>query len=463
MRGNLSRRKMAALLAGAAAIGGVWAWRGRPEAAKPAPIRVAAATGYTGSIRSTARAGEAAAGWNLSASTRTAVAGALEAAGYSSRHAPDFLMLAFGYRADARQVLSTARRILGPRTKLFGIGSQRAEILDPGALSGAAVAGAGVLVQGVRSRRIQAGVAAAECAAYGSPREAARDATLRAIYDAGKLPGDRPRVVLLAPVRGGEEEVIAGVEDVLGRSVPILGGTAHGGAFVIGGDLASSQAVAIALLYTDLTVGWTFEAGYDVSLPLSGTVTRLEGRDLAEIDHRPAWDVYDEWLNGQLTAAVKTSPHEAGRVLALNPIYRQLRAPTGQLFAVFAHPWAYLREGRWRLRVGTEIRRGDRIYLSHGTWELLMNRVANLPRAAKARGGLPADEKPFFGIGFLCAGVAGVLPRDELAKMPLLFRYGMNGAPHLVAVTSGEQGFLPGIGNKHANLSTGFLVVRDTT
>jgi hypothetical protein len=241
----------------------------------------------------------------------------------------------------------------------------------------------------------------------------------------------------------------------------MLGGTAGPAPSIIGGGTASTAGVSLAVIYTGLSLGWTFEAGYDVSLPQSGIVTKTDGRIILEIDHRPAWDVYDEWLDGRLSEAARKSVSDAGILLALNPCYREFKASGGQVFAAFSHAWPTAKNGSLLLAVSTSIQPGDRIHLSHGTWEVLMNRVANLPRAAKARGGLGIDDKPLFGIGFLCAGVIGVLPKAEFSTLPLMLDYGMNGAPYLAAVSSGEQGFLPGVGNKHANLSTGFLVVQD--
>ncbi len=412
------------------------------------------------STHSRGRRGEAATGWYAGKDVETSVGGALEAAQTASGP-PDFVMIVFGSGAEGGEVLSAARRVLGARPRIFGLNSHIPEILDPGSIAGATKPPYGVAALAVRSPHIRFGVGAAEIGTDLPARKAAREAVRRAFTDAGKTVAEPPRAILLAPTRGCEEDAIAGIEDVVGKSIPIFGGTAGPKGYVVGGDVATNHGVSVALIFTRLTLGWTFEAGYDVSLPKSGIVTRTEGRVIAEIDHRPAWDVYNEWLDGRLTEAVRRNVNEAGQLLALNPCYRQLKAPGGQVFALFSHAWPERRGDRWVLAVSTSIQPGDRIHLSHGTWELLMNRVANLPRAAKARGGIEADEKPLFGLGFLCAGVAGVLPVAETSKLPMLLSYGMNGAPYLPAVTGGEQGFLPGIGNKHANLSTGFLVVRD--
>lgn len=52
-----------------------------------------------------------------------------------------------------------------------------------------------------------------------------------------------------------------------------------------------------------------------------------------------------------------------------------------------------------------------------------------------------------------------VVPKQEKPKVPHLLNYAMEGTPAAYMFTIGEQGFYPGIGNKHANLSTSFLVI----
>jgi len=62
-------------------------------------------------------------------------------------------------------------------------------------------------------------------------------------------------------------------------------------------------------------------------------------------------------------------------------------------------------------------------------------------------------------IGFICGGVMGVIPETEREKLPILINYTNNNAPFIANFTWGEQGHFPGIGNKHGNLLTSFLVI----
>ena len=109
----------------------------------------------------------------------------------------------------------------------------------------------------------------------------------------------------------------------------------------------------------------------------------------------------------------------------------------------------------------TKIKVGEKIYLSHGTWETLINRIGNLPIHAKLHGDIGVGGAPILGIGYICAGVMGVIPETEREKLPLLINYANNDGPFIASFTGGEQGHFPGIGSKHGNLLTSFLVIGD--
>jgi hypothetical protein len=48
---------------------------------------------------------------------------------------------------------------------------------------------------------------------------------------------------------------------------------------------------------------------------------------------------------------------------------------------------------------------------------------------------------------------------EEREKIPLLINYANNNGPFIANFTWGEQGHFPGIGNRHGNLLTSFMVV----
>jgi hypothetical protein len=211
-------------------------------------------------------------------------------------------------------------------------------------------------------------------------------------------------------------------------------------------------------------VGWTFEGGFDVTDPHAGIVTKVEGQAIVEIDNRPALDVYDEWLDGKI-GRLYQEIGDSGVIrdlLTLHPIYRKYTSPSGQDYFLFSHPWPKDDTLKDRsVMTSTKIKVGEKIYLSHGTWETLINRIGNLPSHAKLHGDMGVDAAPIFGIGYICGGVMGAIPETEREKLPLLISYANNDAPFIACFTWGECGHFPGIGSKHGNLLTGFLVIGD--
>ncbi len=61
----------------------------------------------------------------------------------------------------------------------------------------------------------------------------------------------------------------------------------------------------------------------------------------------------------------------------------------------------------------TQIKAGEEVCLSSGTWETLLNRIGNLPTNAKANGRIRVGTRPVLALGFICGGVLGVIPEAE--------------------------------------------------
>jgi hypothetical protein len=194
----------------------------------------------------------------------------------------------------------------------------------------------------------------------------------------------------------------------------------------------------------------------------SGVATKVEGQTILEIDGKPALDVYDRWLDGEVTKL-----HEAGRpfedlkgLLTLHSLYRKRKAPDGTTYNIFSHPWPADEKliGRG-INTSTKIAVGERLFLSFGNWETLLNRVGTLPRVARQSVGLNEQAQVAFGIGTICAGVVSVIPDEAWPMLPVLINQSNTDAPVIAAFTWGEQGHLPGVGNRHTNVTTSFLVV----
>lgn len=387
---------------------------------------------------------------------------------------PDFAIIFASSGSDMGAILSKARALFGSGTKIYGgTSDSRAVMTDKGYVKAtergyepSTMEGKrGLAVMTITSEDILFGVGSAEFSAYPSIQEASKAAILNAIKSAGKSQDELPKVVLATSTYRAEEEVLEGIEEVVGKDTPVFGGTAGGPTFAVFGEtMVYNEGVSLVAIYTDLPVGWTFEGGFDVTNPHAGIVTKVEGRAIVEINNRPALDVYDEWLDGKIRRLHEEigKPDLIRDLLTLHPIYRKYTSPSGQDYFLFSHPWP--RDSNMKDRAvmtSTKIKVGEKIHLSQGTWETLINRIGNLPRHAKLHGDIGIDAVPILGIGYICGGVMGVIPEMEREKLPLLINYANNDGPFIASFTWGECGHLPGIGSKHGNLLTGFLVIGD--
>jgi hypothetical protein len=382
---------------------------------------------------------------------------------------PDFAIIFANAGSDLKSILAKSRELLGKDAKIYGgTSSNRAVMTDKGFVNvdvnktGAMTGKRGLAVMTVSSDDIVFGVGSANYKNYTSAQDMAKAAITDAISSAGKTPGELPKIVLVTPTRLIEEECLEGIEEVVSDKAVVIGGTAGGPPRgVIGKDDVYEEGISLAVIYTNLSVGWTFEGGFDVKAPETGIVTKAENQTIIEIDGRPAIDVYDEWLEGEIVKLQREFGDERliRDLLTLHPLYRKYIGPNGKEYNLFSHPWPKdMNLVDKSIMTSTKIKQGERIYISHGTWEILLNRIGNLPKNAKANGGF-TDKKPIFGIGYVCNGVMGAIPEAEREKMPILLNYANDYAPFIAPFTSGEQGHFSGIGNKHGNLLTSFIVI----
>ena len=412
-------------------------------------------------------------GWSIKEKAGEAVREALDMAlGEKKSKTADFVVIFASSGSDMKTILSETRKRLGVKAKIYGGASDsRGVITDKGFIK-AAMRGYGyektgektaIAIMTATSKDIVFGVGSADFTKYPSVQDAAKDALAKAIKNAGKTMDESPKIVMITPTIGGEEDVLDGIEQMVGNKVVILGGTTGGPSMAVFGDEGTyEKGLSLAVIYTDLPLGWTFEGGFDVAEPKTGIVTKVNGHTIVEIDNRPALDVYDEWLGGKIAKLFKElkGPDAVRDLLTLHPIYRKYKSVTGQDYYLFSHPWpedeALKKHG---VNTSTNIKLGERIYLSHGTWEILLNRIGNLPRNARRNGGVVIDKRVILGIGYLCGGVMGTIPEKDRGKMAFLINNTNYDSPFIANFTWGEQGHFPGVGNKHGNLTTSFIVI----
>lgn len=299
------------------------------------------------------------------------------------------------------------------------------------------------------------GIAAVEVG--DNPHAAAAEATQRALSRAGR-PGEVPAMIWISTVPGHEEQIVRGIEAVVGGNVPIAGGSS--GDNTVTGEwrqFANGQiyrdAVVITAMFPGREVHFAFHSGYEPT-DCKGKVTRAEGRTLHEIDGRPAAEVYNEWLGGTLADALREGGSILGRV-ALHPLGRVAGAVGGIPYFILAHPDQIT--AKRALTLFADITAGDELMLMRGTPASLAGRAGRVAACALRSHGARAEEASGALVVF-CAGCM-LTVKDRMDEVIGGLRSALAGKPFLGVFTFGEQGRFIGGENRHGNLMISVLVL----
>ncbi len=365
---------------------------------------------------------------------------------------PDFAILFSTVGYDSNKVLTEVRRRL-PDVQIYGgtscLAVQTREgfhVGEKGSLALLAVA----------TGNITFGVGGVNIDDFPSARDAGRAAILAAIDAAGEKGDSKPKIVLMTGSVGHEEELLAGIEEVIGKEVPVLGGSAGDNAITgewrqFANANVYNNGVSLTVIYTDLKIGWAYEAGY-LRSENRGTITRAEGRRIYEIDNKPAAEVYNKWTG------VAEELETGGSILSEASYYPLAKVvkTEGKEYTLSIHPLS-INATDHSLEVFANVEEGDEVMLMHGDWELLLNRALTTPTNALESETL-SKEDVSFGVYTYCAGTMLAIPEDERPKMPVLVKTAIGDAPFIGTFTFGEQGHIRGVGNVHGNLVNSMVV-----
>jgi len=268
------------------------------------------------------------------------------------------------------------------------------------------------------------------------------------------------RFALLHSTPGGEEELVTGLQAALGRETVLLGGSAadedlSGGWSVFSSESgARTEGLVLAVCDWPGRIASSFRGGAMVT-PFRGKVTAVQDRALLEIDHRPAAEVYNEWLEGKLSKALE----EGGSVLSetsLHPlgVFRgKSKEASGY---ILVHPEAIVPREK-SLLLFARVEEGEEVVLMSATRVGYAGRGASVAQRALMEGGMPASEV-VGGLLIYCAGCMLTL-QQETSEMLRAFSESVAGAPFVSSFCFGEQGCaLPGRAD-HGNLMTGVLLL----
>lgn len=274
----------------------------------------------------------------------------------------------------------------------------------------------------------------------------AQQALLKAIANSGRA-GELPSLIILHASPGEEEVMIKGIEDELGISVPIIGGSAaddyiQGNWQIFTQDQHSQQGVGISVFYPSCRISYSFHSGY-ASTGLSAIATKVDNRELLELDNRPAIDVYREWIDEHLM-------YEENFVNSstLNPLGRVAGKVHEMPYYKLAHPLKITERGGIELFAQVNI--GETLYFMEGTEERLITRAGRVVDAAyNIDSNTQLD--PIGGITIYCAGCMFRV-QDRMEEVAEYVNKAMHAAPFVCPFTFGEQGQFIGGENAHGNL-----------
>lgn len=238
------------------------------------------------------------------AAVREALAGMMKELG----EAPKLVVVfSTGRKYNGKKIFEALKSGLPQDVKIWGLNSDSAGVMVPGGIQ------EGIAVMGFAAPDLTVGVASVpldwkNAADYQNVGKQVAEAALR---DAGKKPGDPPKVIFFGGLNLVTDiDIFQGVRDVIGE-VPICGGNTGqqsaqdlvpGDGYVFSNSGSSENAVSIAALWMDSKVGVAYRYSYSEDPGKQGIVTKADTakRIIYEIDHRPAAEVFNEWIGGKI-------------------------------------------------------------------------------------------------------------------------------------------------------------------
>ncbi|MGF1501863.1 MAG: FIST signal transduction protein [Paracoccaceae bacterium] len=283
------------------------------------------------------------------------------------------------------------------------------------------------------------------------PRNAARQAAIAALEAAGRQ-GEAPELVWLTAAPGAEEAIIAGIEDVVGPGTPILGGSAadndlSGSWAVFDRESVAGSGVAVSVLFPSGPLASAYQSGY-VPTATSGIATRVEGRRVAEIDGRPAREVYSGWTGGAVGADTVPGPSPILSESTFHPLGRHIGDVAGVPFYLLAHPATAHDDGS--IDLFADVEPGERLTLMTGSAESVVRRAGRVAGLAARQGGL--EGRGIAGALVIFCGGCMLAVRERMDEVAAEVDGALGGAPSLGIFTFGEQGSVLGERNRHGNL-----------
>jgi len=286
-------------------------------------------------------------------------------------------------------------------------------------------------------------------------RAAGAAAVKISIENAGRI-GESPDLIWLNSAPGNEEDVILGIQDVIGDRIPIIGGstadnTVEGHWYQFTNHSVGTNAVITTAMYPSVETYMAFHSGYSPT-QYKGVVTRAGHRTIYEINGIPAAQLYNSWTGGTISEYLS-----GGNILSATsffPIGRVV-GKVGKLpYYRLSHPDTVTEDGG--LTLFTEIEAGQEVTLLKGSEESLVKRAGRVVKAALDVGEL-SPENVDGAIVVYCAGCMLAI-QDKMPEVSTEITEVLGSNPFLGIFTFGEQGCFIRGENRHGNLMISTVV-----
>ena len=341
----------------------------------------------------------------------------------------DGAKLAFAYGSadyDSKELLAAAAAEL-PGTPIIG-NTSFTGVITPEGFVGGDTPFVGILALG--GDDVTVGTAGASRDTEKCPRCIGKKLAEQAMAAAGKdCPPDYWYMVA-SPAE--EEYYIKGVTEVIGR-VPYFGGSAAdneiaGKWWIYNGTECFQDGCAIAFFYTDTPFTNKFTGAY-AETDKFGVVTKMIGdRAIAEIDGKPALDVYAEW-RGMDVEGLIGAPLLSESIVAPLGVKDRL----GDLVAI-RHPMNG--NDDHSIAVGAKVVEKTAVIMMDGDVDCLVGSVAKTAGELKEKAGAKPAAYHFVHCGGRRAAIG-----DRIGEVADAFVKEADGVPFIAEFTFGEYGF----------------------
>ena len=233
-----------------------------------------------------------------------------------------------------------------------------------------------------------------------------------------------------------EEHYIKGVTDIIGR-VPFFGGSAAdneiaGKWWLYSGTECFQDGCIVAFFYTDAPMVNKFTGAY-AETDKFGVVTKMDGeRGIAEIDGKPALDVYAEW-RGMSTDQLMGGDLLVASIVAPLGVKDRL----GDLTAI-RHPMNG--NDDHSIAVGARVVEKTAVICMDGSVDGLVASVAETSQALKHQAEKVGATSPAAYFFVHCGGRRAAIG-DRIGEVADSFIKEADGVPFLAEFTFGEYGF----------------------